>query len=331
MIRLTRITLMLFLFSLNTMAEKSVCEVDVHRDLVLLDLEKFQELTFCIYHPLEEGIYPVILISHERGGTQHSNESFARYWSRHGYICIVPSHRDPEEIDIEDHGEEEKGPPSLAIRSLQHRTEDIRFILDSLSDIESSSLPENIRLDPERIGLAGIEWGAHAAQLMGGAILTDSKSQVPTSCPDKRIRAFLMLDPPIDRNLFHQYNASWDYFHRPLMLVLKSWKYSNDSIAELKSPFMNSPPGNKSLVWVESVADQPEVAAKKSQKVPAFAPLSFRDVRTSKPDLSFDVISESTLKFWEIYLKENAGEMPFPKKLKTPSNRGIQARIQLRR
>ena len=285
----------------NLLAEKpSQSEIRVVSDLVLLDLEKFQELSFRIYHPTREGRYPVIIFSHSRGGDQTSQEGLNRFWANHGYVCIVPSHQDPEHFQTETQKELKN---ALVLQSIHKRVDDVRFILDSVKDIGNSILPHPVKLDVSRIGLAGEDWGAQVTQLLGGGILYQSKPDTPVSFEDQRIRAFLVVNPPREVEPFSTRDNSWQAFFRPLMVVTGP-AISQDSKASIQACFQQSPRGNKSLLTFQNSPGTTAPDRGNSKDSP-FQALSFQETNPSVSPTkdSFPLKAQSTLNFWEAFLK----------------------------
>lgn len=269
-------------------------------DLVLLDLEKFQELSFRIYHPTEEGRYPVIIFSHSRGEDQTSQEGLNRYWANHGYICIVPSHQDSEDFRRET---QEELKNALILQSIHKRIDDVRFILDSVKDIGNSILPSPVKLDISRIGLAGEDWGAQVAQLLGGGTLYERNADTPISFEDPRIRAFLVVNPPHEVEPFSARDDSWQAFFRPLMVVTGPTT-SQESRASIQACFQQSPRGNKSLLSFKNSPEFPQPGSKFADDLPIQA-LSFQEISPSAlPGRDpFPLKAQSTLNFWEAFLK----------------------------
>ncbi len=279
--------------------------VEMTSDLVLLDLEKFQELPFRIYYPHEPGRYPAIIYSHRRGGDQSSCEAMSRHWAQEGFICIVPSHQDPLPERLKDPRFYADIPNSTATQAILKRIEDIRFILDSLEDIASSTLPDGVRIDTARIGLVGADWGAQVAQLMGGAALVHAFSNETVSFREERIDAFLLLEPPPDSKPFKRTQGSWSNFNRPLMVVA-GVNCSPRTVEELQGFLTASPGGNKSFLHIQAEKGSP---AKTNLTGPAspqspFPVLSFQpESRPSPANPAFDVLSRNTLCFWKAFLE----------------------------
>lgn len=274
--------------------------IQVVSDLVLLDLEKFQELSFRIYHPTREGRYPAIIFSHRRGEDQTSREDLTHYWASHGYVCITPSHQDPQSFQSET---QEELKNALVLQSIHKRVDDIRFILDSIQDIDSSILPPAVKIDSSRIGLAGEDWGAQVAHLLGGAVLYQSKSDTPVSFLDKRIRAFLVVDPPLETSPFCAQEDSWNSFYRPLMVVGGPYPRP-ESKKQAQASFYQSPRGNKSLLWIEKTEGSFFPYGESKNESP-FQGLSFQNTPSElTPDL-FPLKAQSTLTFWEAFLRGN--------------------------
>lgn len=314
----------------NVCAQES--EVRSLDDLVLLDLEKFEELSFRLDHPQQDGRHPVIIFSHQRDGDQNSEAALARDWARHGYICITPAHRDLP-------GDRGSLDSSEYSQNLQQRIADIQFILDSLEDIGRAILPTAISPDTTRVGLAGRDWGAPVVQILGGANLQNAGLSTPLASGDTRIRAFLLLDPADDYADLTLQPSSWNTFYRPLLVTTIAGRESTPRTHELaRTPIINSPPGNKMLLWIKmDASSMPETlrASSPAMRSP-LAPLSFQDTEETSIPLSSpqraptDIVSEHALLFWEAYLKGDSEAKQELSRSKSKSLNHLQVQIEFR-
>lgn len=306
-------------------------DVRVVSDLVLLDLEKFHELSFRIYHPKRPGSFPAIIYSHERGGDQYSSEAIARAWASRGYICISPTHLDPASSSGDD-------PATTDPRQFLHRrVSDIRFILDSLEDIGRATLPGEVILDHRKVGLAGSDWGAQVVQVLGGASIRDPETSASLAPPDRRISAFLIMNPAEDFPEGYSPDVSWRAFSRPLMVAAQSEGRSPKYHARVRTPFQNSPGGNKSLLWIEPAAERPVAAnptpvARQAQS--PVAPLGFRANPPPPPQLPdyspFEVMAQQTLLFWDAFLRGDADQRMLLRNEVAPRSRNLEIHFHFR-
>jgi predicted dienelactone hydrolase len=147
------------------------------------------------------------------------------------------------------------------------------------------------RFDAARIGVAGYSYGAHSAQVLGGATLEIPGETEPRSLADPRPLAFLLLSGPGagSRGLTER---SWSQMTRPMMAVTGSRDLpgGNASPSWHLDPFRLGPAGEKYALDLEGAAHGSftgrlvEVsAAREEQEI-------FRSLRAV------------TLAFWDAYL-----------------------------
>lgn len=156
------------------------------------------EIPLAAYWPAAPGRYPVVLFSHGAGAASDMAPAMMSYWASHGYVVVVPTHRN----DLTPHA----GPGLYrAIREFQLRKKErgamwrvrmseIGAVLDALQAGEG--LPQSVheRADASRLGLAGHSFGAYTALLAGGATLYDGDESY--TYRDDRIDAIVVISGP---------------------------------------------------------------------------------------------------------------------------------------
>jgi predicted dienelactone hydrolase len=177
------------------------------------------------YPPQLAAPAPVIVFSHGLGGSRLGYGFLAQAWAAHGYVVLLPSHR--ENVPP---GVAEDVRPSLAeLRAMKAaiddprnwplRPLDLRRTVDALE-----TLPEHVRalsgkLDLSRVGIGGHSYGAYTALLCAGARIRVGDGW--HSYAEPRSKAFLALSPPGNgsRGLTAQ---SWASVHAPLLCMTGS-------------------------------------------------------------------------------------------------------------
>lgn len=156
--------------------------VEETREMALRDAPRNKDLQVRIHYPAEDGSYPVIAFSHGAGGSKECCSELARHWASHGYVVIQMTHADSLRLRREQ-GDRTPAAQALAgaVRQLgrpenrQGRTDDVKFVLDSLGEIEKRIPALKGKLDSTRIGAGGHSAGALTSQLLGGAKIFGSK------------------------------------------------------------------------------------------------------------------------------------------------------------
>ncbi len=147
-----------------------------------------------IYYPVTgRGPFPVILFSHGLGGSRDQAAYLGRYWAAHGYVCVHVQHEGSDSSAWELHGPR----PSLFRASrnpaqLVQQTQDLKFVLDQVEDLNRRHCCLAGLLDLAHIGVAGRDFGGLAALAAAGQIATRTPAHPLRA--DPRITAVVALD-----------------------------------------------------------------------------------------------------------------------------------------
>ena len=107
--------------------EKGKYDVDTIDRIVLDRARHSQQLTVRMYFPKSEGTYPVIIWSHGLGFNKNLYQPLIEFWATHGYIIICANHLDAIS--------------GICVGGYEvFRTDDIKFIIDTLYMIENKML-----------------------------------------------------------------------------------------------------------------------------------------------------------------------------------------------
>lgn len=208
------------------------------------------------YQPL-----PVVIWSHgappDVDGTRHltSGAAFATILAESGYVVVHVSHapvQNPEalcaSLRVTAQQCPDDGRSELLMRLI--RPNDISIVVDHLVE-RSEQLP--VRIDTDRIALAGHSFGAYTTMMAAGAVstFTVSAGDFPIALGDARIRAFIALSPQGPGRYGFDAN-SWDEIERPVLSITGT---GDDTGAEQSEdrrvPFDNMPAGEKYLLYVD--------------------------------------------------------------------------------
>ncbi|MCI0493232.1 MAG: hypothetical protein L0Z07_09875, partial [Planctomycetes bacterium] len=194
----------------------------------------------------------------------------------------------------------ERGPKAL--QGWRDRALDLRFLLDSLPEIERAAPAVRGQLDRDRIGVGGHYIGAHSAGLLAGMKVFGPNGEAETFA-DPRVKAVLMLSPTgRGQGLTEQ---SWADMKLPMLVMTgsndASRRTGNDP-AWRTEPFQFAPPGSKYLVFVEGLdATYGGLVGK----------------QPSPGDLA-RCVQTRTLAFWDAYLKEKQEPLEYLKSNEPP-------------
>lgn len=162
--------------------------------VILHAAHRAADLQLRVTAPVDEGVHPVILMSHGLGQSNNLSSMngyapLATRWAELGFVVIQPTHLDSKTFH------RAPGDPETA-RAWRTRADDMSFIIDHLDEIEVAVPHLRGRLDRERIAVAGHSMGGHTASLLLGMQLDDPQDGARVNVRDSRIVAGVILAAP---------------------------------------------------------------------------------------------------------------------------------------
>jgi predicted dienelactone hydrolase len=232
-------------------------------EFVLHDTARKSDLPVIVVHPKlpageHDGTrFPVIVFCHGLGGQGSQLLTLPRHWASHGYVVLVPTHRDSLRHRT-GRGRAMGGMGKMLKRvrapkaDFQYRPADVRFLLDSLDDVVKQVPALAKRLDRDRIGTGGHSLGAYTTALVGGTRVDLPDGTERASVGDDRVKALLMLSPQGTGRLGLT-ELSWDDVRRPMMSVTGSQDGGGGGKGAewRKEPFLNAPAGDKYHCFIQ--------------------------------------------------------------------------------
>ncbi len=256
------------------------------QELVLRDTSRGKDLQLRIRHPDAAGPFPVIVWSHGALGSKDNYGVLTEHWASHGYVVIQPTHADSRRL----------GGRIRDVRSFQgweDRPRDVSFVLDSLDELARREPALAGKLDAARIGVGGHSFGAHTAQLIGGARTFGRRGE--QSFFDPRVTAVMLLSAQGPGEMLRE--SSWRTLARPMLVMSGSrdGPTRTGQPAEWRRlPYELSPPGDKHLIWVEGLDH-------------GYGGISgARSLRNRRNADHVRYTQSATLAFWDTYLKDRA-------------------------
>jgi len=147
-----------------------------------------QPLDLRLTAPATGDSLPIVLLSHGFGPSNYipSKDGYAplvQYWAERGFAVIQPTHASSRVAGLPS---DAPGAPFF----WRERVEEMKVILDRLSEIEQQAPAVTGRMDYSRIGAAGHSFGGHTVGLLLGAQLNGEDFS------DPRISAGILLAAP---------------------------------------------------------------------------------------------------------------------------------------
>ncbi len=307
-------------------AEPGPYRVEEGGEVVLPDFTRAKVLSVTVTFPAGEGPFPVIVFSHGAGASGSYPYPLTRFWTSWGYVVLHPSHADSLAFDrrrIQELFERSAGIGLTDSVGWENRARDLSFVLDSLPELEEKMPSLRGKLDARKIGVAGHSYGAHTAQLIGGARVDFGAGAGLRSFEDPRPLAFLLLSGPGSgaRGLT---GDSWNGWTRPMMAVTGSRDFARGGRppAWHLDPFQRAPAGDKYALSIEGAAHLSFTGrlAEDDEAIRTLARLRAREQKRESNEEAaspreereiFRWVRAATLAFWDAYLKNDPGAKAF--------------------
>lgn len=279
--------------------------------LVLKDAARGKDLEMTVRFPKSGagGPWPVVVFSHGAGGSRNAFAELCRHWASWGYVTISPTHSDS--IQLRRAAGEKPSEYTDAIKNVDPmgRVADVKFILDSLGEIEAR-VPElkrpdgSGRLDRQRIGMAGHSAGALTTQMMLGVKVRGRRigGLEPRSEGDARVKAGIIVSGQGTNNRLLT-DDSWKGIATPWLVITGSEDGSSrtgETPATRREPFEKADGPDKYLLFIEGATHSSYQGKGPGLRLDKDAP------RGDKLKMIADATSSTTLAFLDRYLKGDA-------------------------
>jgi predicted dienelactone hydrolase len=136
-----------------------------------------------------QGPLPVIVFSHGFGQSLDGYAPLADHWAAQGFVVVQPTHLDSRTLDVTP--QDPRYP-----RIWRIRVDDLTQVLDQLDLVEAAVPGLAVRLDHERIAVAGHSWGGQTASTLLGARVLGADGQPGEDMSDPRVKAGVLLATP---------------------------------------------------------------------------------------------------------------------------------------
>ena len=287
----------------------------------LVDQPRNREIVLNVEYPTRPGPHPMILFSHGFGSTHRDYIGLSSYWASQGYVVIKPRHADggragerpllPEIVD--------QSPADW-----QGRVRDLSYVLDSLDALEQKYPELGGKIDREKIGVAGHQYGAHTAALIAGARTFPGG----TTYKDPRVKAVVLMAPQGPDTLGLT-GDSWSALNVPALFMAGSadaGPTGSQTVEWRRRAFDSAAAGDKWLMIIDGAGDSSFTGridrtaaatvetADPLRRTDPNDPYQPRQTQTRRRDTNvvirdrnaFGTIRTMSLAFWDAYLRGEA-------------------------
>lgn len=288
------------------------------RSITLTDKARDKDLTVRISYPkVDAGVaqkFPLIIFSHGAMGAKELGDPLVDHWVSHGYIVLRPTHGDsltlltPEEKRKAMFRMRKYVNSEAVLGQWDDRPADIKFILDSLADIETKAPVIANRIDRTRIAHGGHSFGAHTAMMLAGLNLKHpTRPGQRVQLDDKRLRCFVMVSPQGPGNTIDA--KSYNAIKKPALFITGDNDGSpirgqeNKAGTWRKTAYDEASPGDKYLLWVKD-AHHDFGGINGGRRYPGAGPRNAAMV---------NYVKTTALAMWDAYLKDDANAKAYLK------------------
>jgi predicted dienelactone hydrolase len=271
-------------------------------DISVRDVTRNRDILLTVEYPTRGGPHPLIVFSHEYGGSNRSYIGLSSFWSSNNYVVIRPGHLD------------QGGPEGQSAAEWQNRVRDIVSVIESLDSLEQRYPELQGKIDRTKIAVAGHGLGGQTALLLAN---------------DPRVKAVVAMVPETRGVTFADVKA-------PVLFI----SGTRDPAQTATEPFTLAPAGDKWLVAIEG-ARQPAFtgrfeafteaqAREAARNDPMYDPMAARDQQIRGTRLQnailrtqemFGLVRGSSLAFLDAYIRGDAAARTALENLKT--SRGV--------
>lgn len=166
-----------------------------------VDASRDRKVPVKIYAPRSgSGPFPVILFSHGLGGSREGYEYLGQCWASHGYVSVHLQHEGSDDGVWKDAKLGQRMSAMKRAAAQPHnainRVQDVSFALDQLTQLNATNAAWHGKLDLSRVGVAGHSFGAYTTLASAGA----NYSALAAGRADARIKAAIPMSAPVPAN-----------------------------------------------------------------------------------------------------------------------------------
>ena len=272
------------------------------------DAQRDRSVPVKIYYPdVPRGKFPVIVFSHGLGGSREGYGYLGQFWASNGYVCVHLQHIGSDTSVWSDVPADKRmaalGEAAASITNFLNRAKDVKFALDQLEQLNKEDPVFKSRLDLDHILMAGHYFGANTTLTAIGEVYIPIAGKKESTLAEARIKAAVAMCEPVPASARDPDRA----FGKIAVPCLHMTGTRDDSpigstkAADRRIPFDHIPPNADQFLLILNGGDHMVFAG-----LGDFAESMIGKSKPGSSDLFHRIICQSTLAFWDAYLKSDA-------------------------
>lgn len=213
-----------------------------------------------VHVPLQDGNYPVIVLSPGADGSWDANLAQARHLASYGYAVLALEHVGSNTERMKEKFQFEKNLRAMTRNSVEvlTRPKDVSFALDKAEEWNRNHPELKHKLDLTRVGMLGHSFGGYTTLVTFGArvaldwltpVVAPGKGLGP-DLSDARVKACVALSPQGPGEPFFL-ETSFSTINRPILGITGSADKAQDLSPENRRRFFALiPAGDKIFLWL---------------------------------------------------------------------------------
>lgn len=256
------------------------------------DAKRNRTIPVKIYYPKGDGPFPVIIFSHGLGGTRENYQYVGTYWAAHGYVSVHLQHIGSDDAVWRGGGGMQAMGRAANGKNALDRAKDVSFALDQLEKLnKDATWPLHGKLDLQKVGMAGHSFGANTTLLASGV-----KMPIIGSLGDPRIKCSIAMSAPapVGKNYDQIFGGiKIPMYHLTGTKDVSPIDRDGTTAADRQLPFKHTN-GADAYLTVFQDGDHMLFSGWR------------RGTPVASDERNFALIQQSTLAFWDAYLKGDA-------------------------
>ena len=164
-------------------------------DHAWFDSQRGRAVPARVYYPsVSSEQFPVIVFSTGLGRSRDDCAYLGRHWASCGYVAVHVQHKGSDS-DVRQGSMRPRKDLQRAFydpRNVRNRPLDIMFVIDQLEQLHRDGTAVGERMDLDRIGVAGHDFGAQTAMALAGQVLPGQ-----LAFAEPRVRAVVAMSAPV--------------------------------------------------------------------------------------------------------------------------------------